>query len=116
MNKNIFAFALCFATFTAQADNFVDTTKTTTIVINDNGELKSMVAVVITREQALEILSPSFTAEELNNLKLVDGIAFNYNEVMYVVITDDSVTTHTSMNSAAKSDDSVESKTSSSQE
>ena len=82
MNKNIFALAICFMFFTANANNSVDnpTAKTTSITIETDDEVKKIVATIVTQEQAIQLINSSS-----GDIEFIDGIIFSIDEVMYVV-------------------------------
>lgn len=97
MNKNIFAFALCFSAFTAQAnDDSVDNKneKIVTITIESNDGSKEVNAKVVTPEQAAQIFNMS-ADEESSYVVFIDEITFSINDIFYVIQTANKVSEST---------------------
>jgi hypothetical protein len=106
-NKNVFAFALCFAAFTAQADdsvettqiieNNVETTETFPIMTNIDGQDFYVDALVVSLEDAKKILNAqdietmmAMFDEAIRNENIIfNGISFTLNEVTYFVKASD---------------------------
>ena len=88
MNKNIFAFALCFATFTMFADDSIDTsaTKTTTITIETHDGAKTITAIIVTPEQAAELLN---SLTDLNAFEIIDEALFSIDGITYIIQADE---------------------------
>lgn len=103
-NNNLFAFALCFAAFTAQADDLIDETDATENVIDVSKTLPIIVknidgyevevdAIVITLDEAKKILTAEQAEEfvamfhEVNNKEniAIDGVSFTINDTTYFV-------------------------------
>jgi len=95
INKNIFALAICFSVFTMQADNSNDSTaqtvKTIKISIQKDDVTETIIAVVVTPEQAFDIFSKSINADELSSVEIVDGLVFKLHETVYIVQSEKSV-------------------------
>jgi len=93
-NKNIFALALCFVAFTAQADNSnevkEETEKTIVITIKNGDSEKTVLAIVVTPEQAFNLLSKNLDEDTLKTITITDGLAFHINQIIYFVQSDKS--------------------------
>lgn len=89
MTKNRFALALCFATFAAQAHNatYNPNDRTITITVDHNNAVTSMVAIVVTPEEASRMLNPSDDTT-MTTPEIIDGMVFTHDEVTYFVRAD----------------------------
>jgi hypothetical protein len=92
LNKNIFAFAICFAAFTAQAHDAAENKKETTvsIMIETNEGTKVVVAKIITSEQASQLFNTSVDEETSKNVEFIDETIFSINDTFYVIQVNDS--------------------------
>lgn len=124
-NKNIFAFALCFAAFTAQAhdsvesaqisENNVETTETLSVMTNVDGQNVTIDALVISLENAKKILNAEQVQELITIFNetinredvTVDGILFTMNEITYFVKTSEFIDEVTKNNVNASDVDDV---------
>lgn len=89
MTKNRFALALCFATFAAQAHNatYNPNDRTITITVDHNNAVTSMVAIVVTPQEASRLLNPS-NDTTMTTPEIIDGMVFTHDEVTYFVRAD----------------------------
>ena len=89
MTKNRFALALCFATFAAQAQNatYNPHDRTITITVDHNNTVTSMVAIVVTPEEASRMLNQSDNTT-MTTPEIIDGMVFTHDEVTYFVRAD----------------------------